>query len=138
MSVSLPHIIVVYVISTRSFVYSLTIIPLSLSKPDIIGYWSALFVAIILTEHFLFRKNNFKSYEIEDWDKPNNLPLGIAALLSFLCGFGMVVPSMSQQWYTGPIAKAGTGDIGILTGGVVAAAFYAILRALEKKAFPGR
>jgi tetrahydromethanopterin S-methyltransferase subunit G len=50
----------------------------------------------------------------------------------------MVIPSMSQVWYTGPIAKAGTGDIGILTGSLVGAALYAILRILEKKIFLGR
>jgi hypothetical protein len=50
----------------------------------------------------------------------------------------MVIPSMSQVWYTGPIAKAGTGDIGVLTGTVVGAILYAILRALEKKVFLGR
>ena len=45
---------------------------------------------------------------------------------------------MSQVWYTGPIAKAGTGDIGVLTGAIVGTAAYVILRALEKKIFPGR
>ena len=45
----------------------------------------------------------------------------------------MVIPSMSQVWYTGPIAEAGTGDIGVLTGAVVGATLYAILRSLEKK-----
>jgi purine-cytosine permease-like protein len=115
----------------------------SLAKPspksDIIGYWTTLFAAIVLTEHFLFlRKNNFDSYRIHDWDKPSKLPIGIAALLSFLGGFGIVIPSMSQVWYTGPIAKAGTGDIGVLTGTVVSATLYAILRALEKKFFLGR
>ena len=109
-----------------------------LPKLDIIGYWSTIFAAIVLTEHFLFRKNNFNSYHIQDWDKPSKLPIGIAALLSFLGGFGIVIPSMSQVWYTGPIAKAGTGDIGVLTGAVVGATLYAILRALEKKAFLGR
>ena len=107
-------------------------------KPDVIGYWSTIFAAIVLTEHFLFRKNSFDSYRIEDWDKPSKLPIGIAALLSFLGGFGIVIPSMSQVWYTGPIAKAGTGDIGLLTGAVVGATLYAILRALEKKVFLGR
>ena len=116
-----------------------TYLPQFLSpKPDVIGYWSTIFAAIVLTEHFLFRKNNFNSYRIQDWDKPSKLPIGIAALLSFLGGFGMVIPSMSQVWYTGPIAKAGTGDIGVLTGAVVGAILYAILRALEKKAFLGR
>ena len=107
-------------------------------KSDIIGYWTTIFAAIVLTEHFLFRKNNFDSYRIQDWDKPSKLPIGIAALLSFLGGFGIVIPSMSQLWYTGPIAKAGTGDIGVLTGTVVSATLYAILRALEKKFFLGR
>ena len=107
-------------------------------KPDVTGYWSSIFAAIVLTEHFLFRKINFASYRIEDWDKPSKLPLGIAALLSFLIGFGIVIPSMSQVGYTGPIAKAGTGDIGVLTGTVVGAILYAILRALEKKIFLGR
>jgi len=105
---------------------------------SVIGYWSTIFAAIVLIEHFLFRKNNFNSYRIQDWDKPGNLPTGIAALLSFLGGFGIVIPSMSQVWYTGPIAKAGTGDIGILTGPLVGAILYAVLRALEKKAFLGR
>ena len=50
----------------------------------------------------------------------------------------MVIPSMSQLWYTGPIAKAGTGDIGVITGTAVGATLYAILRALEKKFFLGR
>ncbi|KAF8804586.1 hypothetical protein BYT27DRAFT_7213747 [Phlegmacium glaucopus] len=105
---------------------------------SVIGYWSTIFAAIILTEHFLFCKNNFNSYQIQDWDKPSKLPIGIAALLSFLGGFGIVIPSMSQIWYIGPIAKAGTGDIGVLTGAVVGAALYMILRTLEKRIFLGR
>jgi len=104
---------------------------------SVIGYWSTIFAAIVLTEHFLFRKNDFNSYRIQDWDKPSKLPIGIAALLSFLGAFGIVIPSMSQAWYTGPIAKAGTGDIGVLTGAVVGVVLYAILRAVEKM-FPGR
>ena len=107
-------------------------------KSDIIGYWTTIFAAIVLTEHFVFRKNNFDSYRMQDWDKPSKLPIGIAALLSFFGGFGMVIPSMSQLWYTGPIAKAGTGDIGVITGTVVSATLYTILRALEKKIFLGR
>lgn len=112
-------------------------IPLS-TNPGVIGYWSTIFAAIVLTEHFLFRKNDFNSYRIQDWNKPSKLPIGIAALLSFLGGFGMVIPSMSQVWYAGPIARAGTGDIGLLAGAIVGAVLYAILRALEKRIFLGR
>lgn len=41
------------------------------------------------------------------------------------------MPSMSQTWYTGPIAKAGTGDIGVITGFIVAVGLYTILRNIE-------
>ena len=102
------------------------------SKLGIIGYWSAIFTAIVLVEHFVFRKNNFNSYRIQDWDKPSKLPAGIAALLSFFGGFGIVIPTMAQEWYTGAIAKAGAGNIGVITGSVVGAALYVPLRALEK------
>ena len=130
-------------LSLQPFVYILSVhrsthLHNSFPKSAVIGYWSSIFAAIVLTEHFLFRKTNFDSYRIKDWDKPSKLPVGIAALLSFFGGFGIVIPSMSQVWYTGPLAKVGTGDIGLLTGSVVGATLYAILRALEKKIFLGR
>jgi purine-cytosine permease-like protein len=54
-------------------------------------------------------------------------------VLAFFCAFGLIVPSMSQVWYVGPIANAGTGDIGILTGGVSAAVLYTLFRTVEKR-----
>jgi len=102
----------------------------------IIGYWSTAFAAIVLSEHFLFRSNNFASSTVEDWDNPARLPFGIAAILAFLGAFGVIVPSMSQTEYTGLIAKAGTGDIGVLTGFLTATILYGVLRTLERKLFP--
>ena len=103
----------------------------------IIGYWSTVWAVIILVEHLVFRKNDWARYNMDDWDTARRLPWGIAAVLSFGCAFGIIVPSMSQAWYTGPIAQAGTGDIGILAGsGVVSVAFVG-LRAVEK-AWSGR
>ncbi|GBE87391.1 hypothetical protein SCP_1100660 [Sparassis crispa] len=99
---------------------------------DVIGYWSTVYAAIILVEHFVFRKNNFSLYDTEKWDRPGELPLGIAALLAFLCAFGMIVPCMSQAWYVGPIAAAGTGDIGVIVGFTLACVVYAIFRAVER------
>jgi len=71
-------------------------------------------------------------YNVEDWDKPRQLPPGVAAVLAFVGAFGIIVPSMSQVWYIGPIASAGTGDIGIETGFVVSGVLYLILRTLEQ------
>lgn len=99
----------------------------------LIGYWSAAYVAIVLSEHFIFRKGRFDFYEIEYWNQPRRLPMGIAATLAFLCAFGIVIPCMSQAFYEGPIAKEGTGDIGIYTGGAMAVLMYCILRPIEKK-----
>ena len=39
---------------------------------------------------------------------------------------------MAQVWYTGPIARAGTGDIGIVVGFVLAAGVYPVFRAVER------
>ena len=59
------------------------------------------------------------------------LPLGIAAALAFFGSFGIIIPCMSQVWYVGPIARAGTGDIGIFTGFVSAGMLYLVFRAAE-------
>ena len=98
----------------------------------VIGYWSTAFSAIVLCEHFVFRRH-FSMYNAEDWDKPRRLPPGIAAVFAFVGSFGIIVPSMSQVWYTGPIAKAGTGDIGVMTGFITSGALYIVLRIIERK-----
>ncbi|OBZ77733.1 Phosphatidylinositol N-acetylglucosaminyltransferase gpi3 subunit [Grifola frondosa] len=84
---------------------------------NVIGYWSAVFAAIVLVEHFIFRKDDFLRYDLKDWNQAGQLPPGIAAMFAFLCACGIIIPCMSQAWYTGPIAHEGTGDIGILGDG---------------------
>lgn len=103
----------------------------------VIGYWSSIFAAIVLCEHFVFRRA-WSAYDVSRWDRAARLPPGLAAVFTFCAAFGMVVPSMSQTWYTGPIARAGTGDIGIITGVCVAVLVYVPLRALERRMWPGR
>jgi hypothetical protein len=50
--------------------------------------------------------------------------------------FGLVIPSMAQIWFTGPIAQT-TGDIGFELAIVVSAILYIPTRYLEKR-FTGR
>ncbi|KAI0826401.1 cytosine-purine permease [Irpex lacteus] len=104
---------------------------------SIIGYWSAISATIILTEHLLFRRNAYTSsaYNLAAFNRPSLLPPGIAAVLAFCCAVGIVVPCMSQVWYTGPIALKGTGDIGILVGSAVAGVVYVGARAVERGVF---
>lgn len=110
---------------------------LLLYLPGIIGYWSAISATIILTEHLLFRRNAYTSsaYKLAAFNRPSLLPPGIAAVLAFCCAVGIVVPCMSQVWYTGPIALKGTGDIGILVGSAVAGVVYVGARAVERGVF---
>ncbi|KAI0340469.1 NCS cytosine-purine permease [Trametopsis cervina] len=101
----------------------------------LIGYWASAFVAVILVEHFLFRRGRFESYDIRYWNSPSKLPTGLAALGSCILAFGLVVPSMDQVWFVGPIAKR-TGDIGFEVAFFVTAILYPPLRFLELKFRP--
>ena len=87
---------------------------------------------MILMEHFIFRKNDFALYDLAAWNQPRRLPLGVAAVFAFLCAFGIIIPCMDQAWYVGPIAKAGSGDIGIIVGSCVVALLYPCFRVVER------
>ncbi|RPD65747.1 purine-cytosine permease [Lentinus tigrinus ALCF2SS1-7] len=104
---------------------------------NVIGYWSTVFAAIVMAEHIVFRKNAWERYDLAQWCKPGGLPPGVAAVLAFICACGIIVPCMAQVWYTGPVARAGTGDIGILVGFALAVILYPVFRAVER-AISGR
>ncbi|KAG5636249.1 hypothetical protein H0H81_008652 [Sphagnurus paluster] len=96
----------------------------------LIGYWASSFAAIILVEHFVFRKGDHKLYNIADWNNPSRLPSGIAALAAGILSFGLIIPSMDQVWFVGPIAKK-TGDVAFEVAFGLSAVLYIPLRALE-------
>lgn len=104
-----------------------------LSQPDLIGYWAASYSSTVLCEHFIFQWNDFLQYHIPDWNMPSNLLLGIAAVLAFLWSFTVIMPSMDQPWYTGLIADAGTGDIGLITGFFTVGILYVVCRVVEAR-----
>jgi len=98
----------------------------------IIGYWASAFIAIILEEHYIFRKGDYSLYDISMWNSPRKLTTGIPGVFALVAGFGIAIPSMAQVWYTGPIAQH-TGDIGFELSFVVAAIVYPAARYLEIK-----
>lgn len=94
-------------------------------------------MSVLLIEHFYFRRNKFSTYDITAWDQPSRLPLGYAALASCALSFALVIPSMSQAWYIGPIgAKA--GDLGFEFALAISAILYVPLRTIEKRYTHGR
>ena len=92
----------------------------------LMGYWVAIWVAILAEEYLIFRRANHNNYDWEDWNDRTRLPLGIAALLSFLVGWAGAILCMAQVWYIGPIAKL-VGDYGADMGNYVGFAFAALL-----------
>ncbi|KAH8645818.1 permease for cytosine/purines, uracil, thiamine, allantoin-domain-containing protein [Xylariales sp. PMI_506] len=103
---------------------------------SLIGYWSAAFISILLVEHLVFRRGRYDSYKQEAWNSAEMLPWGAAALSAGVLSFGLVIPSMAQVWWTGPIAET-TGDIGFEMAFVLSGILYVPFRALEKR-FSGR
>ncbi|KAI8945901.1 permease for cytosine/purines, uracil, thiamine, allantoin-domain-containing protein [Xylaria longipes] len=101
----------------------------------LIAYWSAAYVAVVAVEHFVFRKADPASYVAIHWDQPRKLPTGISAILAAGLSFGLVVPCVSQIWYTGKLA-ATTGDIGFEVALVLSSILYVPIRWLELKRRP--
>lgn len=87
-------------------------------------------MAVVIVEHAYFRRSDCSSYEPSIWCDAHSLPSGVAALVAAACSFGLVVPSMAEVWYTGPIALR-SGDIGFEMAFVVTALLYIPFRHLE-------
>ena len=69
----------------------------------LMGYWLAIWIAIILEEQIIFRRKS--GYDWTVWNQQQKLPVGIAALVAFLIGWAGAILCMAQVWYIGPIAK---------------------------------
>ena len=101
----------------------------------LMGYWLIIFVSIVLEEHLIFRRN--VGFDWTRWEDQKYLPLGFAALLSFLIGWAGAIIGMDQVWFVGPVATLvgdNTGaDIGIWLGAAFTLIVFPPLRYLEMK-----
>ncbi|KAJ9298858.1 hypothetical protein DTO271G3_3100 [Paecilomyces variotii] len=106
---------------------------------SMLGYWTVSFTIILLIEDCYFRHG--VDYNLKAWDKPDELPVGLAAVFSLIAGYcGGGVPGMAQVWYIGPIAAkfgGAGGDVGIFLSGVITLIVYPVTRYLERK-YTGR
>jgi len=71
----------------------------------LMGYWVAIWIAICLEEHLLFRKLMGLGWQWDDWNERSKMPVGIAAIVAFLVGWVGAILCMAQVWYVGPIAR---------------------------------
>ena len=50
---------------------------------NVLGYWLAIYCTVVLEEHFIFRKDDYESYNAaEAWNRKALLPVGYAAIAS--------------------------------------------------------
>ncbi|KAJ5880782.1 uncharacterized protein N7473_011835 [Penicillium subrubescens] len=93
---------------------------------SLLGYWCTSYAVILFEEHFVFRKGNFENYDLEGWNDPARLPMGIGASVAFALGVIAWVVGMDETWFIGPLAKL-IGDY----GGDVANEFTFVVTALS-------
>ena len=72
---------------------------------SLIGYWAGAFIAVILVEHWFFRKSDLRAYDPMIWNRPRELPSGLAAVGAAILCFGLVVPGMDQVWFVGELSR---------------------------------
>ena len=106
---------------------------------SLLGYWCTSYFVIVFSEHYVFRRGDFANYDLEGWNDPAKLPMGIAGFTAFGLGVVVWVLGMVQTWFTGPIAKTigGGGDISNEMCLMVTLVAYVPARYLEYK-FIGR
>ncbi len=81
-------------------------------------------------EHLVIRRGRFDAYDLRYWNSPRKLPTGLTALGACAIACALIVPSMDQVWFLGPIAEK-TGDIGFEMAFTVTAIAYIPLRYFE-------
>jgi NCS1 nucleoside transporter family len=103
---------------------------------SLLGYWSTQYFVILFSEHVIFRRMSFDNYDLDAWNDPSRLPLGIAAGTAFAIGIIAWVMGMVETWYVGPLGKligSAGGDIANEFTFVVTALIYIPARFLEKR-----
>ncbi|KAH7913882.1 permease for cytosine/purines, uracil, thiamine, allantoin-domain-containing protein [Hygrophoropsis aurantiaca] len=104
---------------------------------SILSYWTAFFIVIVAEEHFIFRRKNgpLGGYNLDDYDTPSRLPIGIAGILAGAFGVAGAIVGMAEVWYIGPLGKMAGEAYGADLGFELAAGFagvtYPIFRAVE-------
>ena len=83
----------------------------------------------------VIRRGRFATYDVSRWADARALPTGLAALGACAISCALIVPSMDQVWFVGPIAEK-TGDIGFELAFALAGLAYIPLRYTELRFRP--
>jgi NCS1 nucleoside transporter family len=98
----------------------------------LIAYWLGAWNAVVLLEHFVFRKG---TYPVEDYENSSKLPVGIAGVIAMVVGIVVAFLGVNQAatfGYEGILSKQiKDADIGFPLAIVVAGVIYFFLRRWE-------
>ncbi|KAL1409851.1 hypothetical protein Q8F55_003850 [Vanrija albida] len=105
---------------------------------SVLGYWLAIFVVVVVEEHFIFRRADFDKYDAaRAWNNRALLPIGLGAMAAFCFGAAGAAVGMAQVWWIGPLGKLVGGEFGGDIGFELASGFtavvYPLFRFLEIK-----
>ncbi|KAL8829741.1 MAG: hypothetical protein Q9191_001834 [Dirinaria sp. TL-2023a] len=98
----------------------------------LMAYWLVIFITIVFEEHTIFHRTT--AFDWAAYEDKRKLPIGIAALVSFLIGWVGPIVGMEQVWWVGPAARHlgdTGGDLGIWLGIGFTAVVFPPLRYLE-------
>lgn len=104
----------------------------------VFSYWVAIYVAVALVEHFVFRRRS-NGYKAGGYMDKRKLPPGYA--MAVAVGFGILGTAlgMAQSWHVGPVGKLcggeAAGDVGIEMAFGFTAVVYLVLRSVEGARF---
>lgn len=101
---------------------------------SVLGYWASLYIGVVLADHVVIRRVDVATYNAKHWNQWEKLPPGLAAVGACCVSLAIVIPCISQVWFTGPVARR-SGDLGFETGLVASAVLYVPFRLVEKKVF---
>jgi len=109
---------------------------------SLLSYFLAMYTIVVIEEHLIFRKRNWKNYDLDGWNNKLVLPLGYAGGAAFCCGMAGVPTGMAQVWYIGPIGgligdPSYGGDIAFELAMTFTGITYPLFRMLEIK-YTGR
>ncbi|GAO18424.1 uncharacterized protein UV8b_02815 [Ustilaginoidea virens] len=103
---------------------------------SLLGYWCTSYGVILFEEHYVFRGGSFENYDLDGWNDPARLPLGLGAAVAFVLGAASWCMGMNQTWLAAPLARVvgdKGGDVANELAFVVTALGYVPARYLERK-----
>ncbi|CED85544.1 60s ribosomal protein L34 [Phaffia rhodozyma] len=106
----------------------------------ILSYWISLYVAPLAWENILFRNpitvGQGGTYDLTGWSDKKKLPIGYAAIASWVVGVPAVTAGISQLWWVGWAAariEGGKGDIGFILGFSACSLVFIPARYIERR-----